>query len=145
MRARDRLTGDLFVAVPSPAPVVASSMDYRTTVAHLVSDVLRGAECDRYGVAASMSRYVGKDIAKATLDAYTAESRDAYNLPFYLAPALEAATGSYALTEWLAKVRGARILVGAEVLTAELGRLERERDLAGDRIKALREQMRGMR
>lgn len=138
---RDALTDDLF-AVPSAVEPTPASMDHRASVSHLVSQVIAEAGLDRYDLAARMSRLTGKEVSKAMLDGYTAESRDAFNLPFYLVPAFEAACESIALSDWLARQRGGRLLVGEDVLAAELGRLERRRDEAQQRIKAIKEHMR---
>lgn len=137
----DALTDDLF-AVPVPMAPVPASMDHRASVSHLVSQVIADAGIDRYELAARMSRLTGKEVSKAMLDGYTAESREAFNLPFYLAPAFETACETTVLTDWLARQRGGRLLVGQDVLSAELGRLERRRDEAQQRIKAIKEQLR---
>lgn len=113
-------------------------MDYRQTVSLTVAEMLREAGMDRFGVAAEMSRLTGKSVTKLMLDGYTAESRDTFNLPAYLQPALEVACRSTALTEWQARVRGGELLVGAATMDAEIGRLEHERDQAAERIKQLR-------
>lgn len=141
-RPVDRLTSDLFL-VPQPAAPVPGSMDYRPVVSALVSEMLRTCGKDRHQVAADVSRLTGKDVSKNMLDGYTAESREQFNLPLYLGPALEVACcGSTDLCAWFATVRGARLAIGADALHAELGRLERARDQAGERIRALKEQLR---
>ena len=141
MSHRDTSTGDLF-AVPQPAAPVPGALDYRATVAHLLADMLRTSGQDRYGIAAAASRLAGKDVSKYMLDAYTSESREEFNLPAWLVPSLEAACESHAISAWLAGVRGGRLLIGREALNAELGRLERQRDEAGQQIRALRDQLR---
>ena len=141
MSRRDTSTGDLF-AVPQPAAPVPGALDYRATVAHLLADMLRTSGQDRYGIAAAASRLAGKDVSKYMLDAYTSESREEFNLPAWLVPSLEAACESHAISAWLAGVRGGRLLIGREALNAELGRLERQRDEAGQQIRALRDQLR---
>lgn len=139
MRA-DPFTGDLF-AVPIPAEPLAASHDYRAQVAHLVGDLLRGCGADRYAVASEMSRLTGREVSKYMLDAYASEGRDAYNLPLWEVPALEAACRTHALGAWLAGVRGARLLVGRETLNAELGRLEHAREEAARKIREIKRLM----
>lgn len=138
---RDRLTRDLFEVPVEPA-AVPGSMDHRGAVAHLVSKLLKDAPGDRYAVAADVSRLTGKEVSKLMLDGYSSEARDTFNLPFYLVPALEVACDSHAVTAWLATIRGGRLLVGRETIEAELGRVERVRDEATARARALREQLR---
>lgn len=136
-RVHDAATLDLF-PVPHPAPETPGTMDYRVTVAHLVGDMLRGAQGDRFDVAAKMSRLTGKDVSKNMLDAYASDAREDHNLPFYLGPALEVVCESHVLGAWFSEVRGGRLLVGREALNAELGKLERARDEAAKQIKKLK-------
>lgn len=136
----DTLTRDLF-AVPEPAPELPGTHDFRTQVAHLVSEILKRADGDRYAVAAAMTRLTGKDVSKHMLDAYASELREDHNLPLYLVPALEAACESHLITHWLADVRGGQLLIGRDSLMAELGRLERTRDAASKNIKRLKAQL----
>lgn len=137
MRRRDRQTLDLF-EVPQPAQPLPSSMDYRREVAQLIACTLKRAEGDRYEIAAQMSRLSGHEVSKYMLDAWAAEGRDAYNMPFYQAAVLETACGTHELTNWLADKRGGRLLVGRDALNAELGKLERLRDDAGRKIRELK-------
>lgn len=138
---RDTQTPDLF-AVPQPAAPVPASMDYRATLAHLIADMLRESGHDRYALAAMTSRLVGKEVSKYMLDAYTAESREEFNLPAYLIPALETACESHAISNWLAGVRGARLMVGRDAVTAEIGRIERQRDELTEQIRAIKARLR---
>lgn len=138
--AQDTRARDLF-EVPEPAPELPGTHDFRTQVAHLVSEVMRRAESDRWGIAAAMTRLTGKDVSKHMLDAYASELREDHNLPLYLVPALEVACGSHLISRWLAEVRGAQLLIGREALMAELGRLERARDEATKNIKRLKAQL----
>ena len=141
VRRIDTLTGDLFALLPRAAEQVPGSQNYCAEVAHLVSEALASAGVDRIEVAARMTRLCGRDVSKDMLYGYTAESRDAYNLPFYLAPVLEAACETHILTHWLADKRGGQLLVGKAALDAEIGKLERARDEAGKRIRQLKHVM----
>lgn len=139
---RDRYTRDLF-EVPQPAAPVPASMDYRAQVSIIAADMMKKADCDRHDLAARCSRLTGTDISKHMLDAYASEARDTFNLPFWVAPVLEVACTSHDLSNWLAGVRGGRLLVGRDALMAELGKLERARDEAGRMIRDLKKQMGG--
>jgi hypothetical protein len=72
------------------------------------------------------------------LDGYTAESREEFNVPFWLVPILETVCSSTLLTQWLAGVRGGQLKVGAETIDAEIGRLAHERDQATERMRELK-------
>lgn len=113
-------------------------MDFRPQLSHLVAEMIANCGFDRYEIAARASRLAGKEISKAMLDGYTAESRETFNLPIWLVPALECACESTALTGWLAEIRGGRLLLGQAALDAEIGRIERMRDDASEHLKQLR-------
>lgn len=139
-RIQDTQTFDLF-EVPQPAAQLPASMDYGSFVAHMTSSVLRDADCDRHEVAARMSRLTGKEVSKYMIDAWSSESRDTYNIPFYLVPVLETACSSHQFTNWLAGIRGGRLLIGREALNAELGRLEHAKAQATQKIRDLKKMM----
>ncbi|MDP1696468.1 MAG: hypothetical protein Q8L45_01565 [Xanthomonadaceae bacterium] len=148
MRKRDTASGDLFDQIPRPAPAVPASMDYRARVSALVADMLAAAHTaglDRYAVAAQCSRLAGREVSKAMLDGYTAESRDTFNVPLWLAPVLETACQRNDLSEWLASVRGGRIVWGAETLDTEIGRIEGEREALANQLRELRDLRRRVR
>lgn len=150
-RRSDGLTGELFggIAIPKPAPAIPGSMDYRTQVAVLFSEMLREAErqdhdLDRPMIALQISRLTGKDVSKAMLDGYTAESRDSFNVPLWLAPAAETVCKSTVLSAWFASVRGARLVLGPAALDAEIGRIQSEVADSQERLKELRALRRGL-
>lgn len=140
----DIATGDLFYDIPRAAPALPASMDFRPQLSHLVAEMLAEAQArdprlDRYEIAARASRYAGKEISKAMLDGYTSESRDNFNLPLWIVPAIESACESILLTDWLARIRGGRVLLGPDALDAEIGRMERMKSDAADQLKQLRD------
>lgn len=136
-RRGDKLTGDLF-QIPSPADPVDSSMDYSREVAQLVGQQLKETTLDRYDIAAAMSRLTGREVSKFMLDAWASESREAHNLPFYMLPALEVALETHNFSHWQAEKRGCKLLIGREALDAELGRLQRIKDEAAEKMRAIK-------
>lgn len=138
-RPADTLTRDLF-EIPEPETLPAE-LDYRAVVSGLVSRMLKSADGDRFDVAARASRLTGTSVTKCMLDAYASEGRETFNLPFYLVPAVELACESLELSNWLAHVRGGRLLVGRDALAGELARLERQRADAQRKITTLRKVM----
>lgn len=141
MTRRDARTQDLF-AVPQPAAPVPASMDYRAVVAHLTTELLHASGLDRYEIAARASRLAGKDVSKYMLDAYTAESRDGFNLPAWLVPVIESVCNDHRITAWIAEVGGGRLYLGADALAAELGRIEGQRDAMALQARALKDTLR---
>lgn len=143
MKRRDSLTLDLF-EVPQPPAPLPGSMDYRPVISHLVGDLLKAADGDRFEIASRMSRLTGREVTKYMLDAYSSEAREEFNLPLWLVPALEVACANHDLTNWLAGVRGGRLHLGKDVLNAELGRLEKQREEITRFIKELKRRMGGL-
>lgn len=148
---RDALSGDLFASIPHAAPALPATMDFRGELSLIVSEMLAAARLrdpailDRYGIAAAMSRLTDHDVSKLMLDGYTSAAREAFNLPFWLVPALETACDSTRLTEWLAAKRGGRVLLGKDALDAEIGRIESEVEDGREKLKALRDLRRRVR
>lgn len=135
----DALTGELFSTIPTPLPLLPGSMDFRRSIAQLVSQSLKDAPGSRYIVAARMSELADVETSKALLDSYTAESRDECNLPLWKAPLIEAATGSRVLAEWHASVLGGRVLWGVEITDADIGRTERQITELQSQLKDLKQ------
>lgn len=140
MRRRDAITADLF-AVPVEAPRLPGAMDYGLAVRRLLANAVKASPLNVSEIAAQMSEFVGSPITAHQVHAWTAPSREAWRFPLEYLPAFEAAAETHLLTAWLAEVRGGRLSIGREALNAELGRLERQRDEAGRRIRALKTAM----
>lgn len=135
-RPRDPFTDDMFMVPQAPEPH-AASMNYCAEVATLTAHMFADSGTDRFKIAAEMSRLTGREVSKYMLDAWTAESRDAYNIPFYLVPAAEAACQSHAMSSWLADKRGARLSIGREALNAEYGKLKAMHDNVKKRMQVM--------
>jgi hypothetical protein len=112
--------------VPRAVELGPGTLDLDARVRAEVKRMIRDSGLLRDEIARRMSEASGRGIVKHHLDSWTAPSRPAWQFPFHLAPAFEAATGSRGLLELLAEVRGCRVLVGVESLNAEIGRLQRE-------------------
>ena len=135
-RHRDIYTDDMFMVPRAPEPNPAS-MNYSVEVSTLVANMFADSGLDSFQITAEMSRLTGKEVSKYMLDGWTAESRDAYNMPFYMVPAAEAACQSHVMSAWLADKRGARLSIGREALNAEYGKLKAISDDVKKRMHAL--------
>jgi hypothetical protein len=132
---KDTMTQELFPTASALTP----SMDYRDVVSGLVSQALASFEGDRYLASAEISRLVAtRSVSKCMLDGYTSPSRDEFNVPFYLIPAIEAATHTRLLSAWLVRCGGGQAVFGQDVTDVEIGRVERQRDELNRRIAALK-------
>lgn len=137
---RDVFTDDMFM-VPQQPVLAPATMGYGAEVAGLVGNMFADAGLDRYKIANQMTVLTGREVSKHMLDAWTSESRDAYNIPFYLAPAAEAACNSHALSTWLAERRGARLAIGRDALNAEYGKLKALSDDVKKRMSQIQKMM----
>lgn len=137
---RDTLTTDMFAAyeVPTPRAALPGALAFGAIIRGLVADAIKASPLSRSEIAARMSELTGQDITIHMLNAWTAESRSEWRFPLEYLPAFEEATATHAITAWLADVRGGQLLVGREALNAEIGRLERMRDAAAQRLRALK-------
>lgn len=124
-KARDTITADLFEVPVAPAPI-GGSLAYAEELCAVLAEAITRSGLTRYSIAARMSELTYRDITKAQLDAWTAESKDGWRFPFEYAAAFEVACGCICLQELLARKRGTRILVGEEALLAEMGRLDQQ-------------------
>lgn len=136
-RVRDIATGDLFEVPIAPAPV-EGSMQCADELCVVLNDAITASAKKRYEIAAVMSELLGRDITKAQIDAWTANSKTDWRFPFEYAAAFEVACDCISLQELLARKRGTRILVGEEALLAEMGRIDREELSLKKRKAALR-------
>lgn len=140
-------SADLF-EIPQRAVSAPGTMDFRPVVSELIATMLAEASrvgMDRHEVAAQASRLSGKDVTKNMLDGYTAPAREEFNCPLWLAPVLETVCASTDLGNWHASVHGGRMLVGAEALDAEIGRVMRESEQNAERLRRLKELRRSVR
>ncbi len=138
MKRADTLTGDLFV-VPQPVTPYPGALSCRSQIANLMSDALKGL--DRFEVAMQMGKLLGRDFSKNILDAYTAESREDHIPPIDTAIAFDMATGGMNLLNFYAQMLGARIVVGKENLSWQLGKLEGMREDIAKQIKQVKSLM----
>ncbi len=139
---KDDRTLDIF-EVPQPVLAVPGNGNYAVQVSELVGEILKGTELDRYEIAARMSRLSGDDVSKNMLDAWASPARADHNLPLYRSALLEEVCASHVLTNWQVNLRGGRVAYGREALDAELGRLERLRDDASRKVRAIKQMMGG--
>lgn len=137
---RDLLTRDLF-EVPAPPAPLPGALSIGPALRHLLADLLKSCPRQRFEIAAHMSELTGQDISKHQLDSWTADSREGWRFPLEYLPAFEVAVQTHQITSWLAALRGCKVLVGKEVLDAEIGKLERFKEEAARKIRHLKQAM----
>lgn len=94
-------------------------IDRRVTGA--IAQILKDDDRSRFTLAGEISRVLDDDVSKAVLDKYASESADAHNMSVGRFLALIMVSGRYDILDALMSEIGASLLIGQEVLTAELG------------------------
>ena len=143
-RARDSLTSDLF-DIPRAAPATPGSVNHSREIAATMSQALKDCPHDRIEIAARMTRLMGREISVSMLNAYTAESHTDHNISLERAIAFDIATERRALLKFYAAKLGCGVLVGDEIMHAEIGRIQEMRDKLSVQERAIREYLRGKR
>lgn len=131
--------------VPKKPAENPGALNFAVELRGVLSEALKAAPKSRYEVAARMSELLGIEVTKYQLDSWTAESRSDWRFPFEYSAALEAACETTCLQELLAGKRGSRVMVGEDVLKAELGRLELEEAEIRERKRLLKKHLEGKR
>ncbi len=148
-RSRDERTIDFFETPPAPVPT-GGSLDYEaelcSTLTDMITDAMkRGVIRSRYDLAARMSELTGKEITKAMIDSWTAESKEKHRFPFEFAAAMETACDSTRLRELLGRKMGSRILVAEDSMLAKLGLIHKKRAELAEEERAIKSQLKGAR
>ena len=99
-----------------------------------VQGVLRAALCgalkrcplSRWEVAGKMSHFLGLEITKYMIDAWTAESKEGHRFPAEYLPAFCAATGDSGPLEVLGTAAGMFVLPGPDALRAEIRKIDEQ-------------------
>jgi hypothetical protein len=122
---------DFFAQPVFPVRDGAKQVDldrYRAKIKRAMARAIRECDYDRPTIAARMAQYLGlPNISKATLDAYTAESRNGHDVTLIRFTAFVHATGALWLWDEVASVQGVTVLIGDEARLAEISRLRQER------------------
>lgn len=106
-------------------------------VSSAVSRVLKEDERSRPMLAAALSEILDEDIDKTTIDGWASESRDRFNISFYRLLALIAVTDRVDVLDALLREIGVAALFGDEIVTAQLGHIDRQIAQLRDRRKQI--------
>lgn len=118
MTRRDPHTLDLFDHMPALPPVVArfeerviGAANLRDRIAQAVSATLRDmVAADREQIAQRMSDWLGEDVPKSTLDAYSSQARSDNTITYLRLLALVHATGDRRLLQLGADLFGLAVV-----------------------------------
>ena len=112
--------------VPTPAREGSALAGLDRMVAATVATMLKEDTRSRYEIAGRVSELLDDDVSKPMLDAYASEARENWSISAARLLALTSVTERYDLLDRLTRQIGAALLVGPEILTAELGHIDRQ-------------------
>lgn len=109
-------------------------------VSSAVSRIIREDERSRPMLAAALSEILDEPVDKMTLDGWASEARDRFNIPFYRLLALIAVTDRADVLDALLRKVGVAVLVGEEIITAQLGHIDRQMAQLKERRRKIEQQ-----
>jgi hypothetical protein len=111
---------------PVAASGAAALAGLEQRICSTVGTILNSDSRPREIIAAEMSILLAEEISPRMLDAYASPARADHKVPMSRFLALVAVTKRHDLLDPLMREIGAAVLVGAEVMTARLGQIDRE-------------------
>ena len=113
-------------STPIVATGAAALAGLEQRICRTVGTILNSETRPREILAAEMSLLLEEEISRAMLDAYSSPARAEHKVPMSRFFALVAVTKRHDLLDPLLREIGAALLIGAEVMTARLGQIDRE-------------------
>jgi hypothetical protein len=142
MTRRDPAQADFFAepVFPVRSPVERIDIDrFRSRLKREMARAIRECPHDRPAIAARMATYLGvPSVSKASLDAYTAESKEGHDVSLVRFKAFVRATGAIWLWDLVVSDDGLLLLQGDEARLAEIARLQQEQRAIAAEIKQLK-------
>ena len=129
---------DLFAWLGAADPPPDGSLNIGLAIRQAISEAIRQSGIERIDLCAQLYKLTGVEVSKATLDAWSAESRDKssdhidlngnkrWGIPAEMIPAFCAVTGSFAPLALIAEACQHKALKGKDVVRARLGRIDEE-------------------
>ncbi|PKP93167.1 MAG: hypothetical protein CVT77_06450 [Alphaproteobacteria bacterium HGW-Alphaproteobacteria-16] len=111
---------------PAPARAQGSLAGLGREIAATVAVMLKEDGRSRFELAGKVSELLDDDVTKGMLDAYASEARENHAISAERLLALVAVTDRHDLLDRLMRRIGATVLVGEQILTAELGHIDRQ-------------------
>ena len=110
-------------------------MDIDIKSREIISKTIKKCPYSRYHIAKKMSELTGHEITKASLDSWTAKSKNKHRFPAIYVSALCIATNDSKPLEFLAKKAGLVILLKKDALRADVQKLKEQRSKINKEIK----------
>lgn len=118
---------------------IPGRLNISATLRELVSHGLKHPHLNRYGVAAEMSKLLGKEITKSMLDRWSAESKENHRFPLDYLNAFIEVTGDKTILRLICEKAGGYFIEGEDALLTELGRIEKQKEEIAKKEKLIRQ------
>lgn len=127
-KRRSSLDGQLGFTFEPPLPARgdADLAGLDRVMAAAVARILKEDDRSRDEVAGKMTALLAESVTRWMLDAYASEARDTHNISAGRFFALIAATDRFDVLDAVLRRIGAAVIVGEEIITAELGHIDRQ-------------------
>ena len=122
---------------PLPVADDAALAGFDRYIAAAVGRVLKDEQRSRPEIALAMSALLDEEVSRWMLDAYAAPARDNHNISADRFLALIAVTQRFDILDSALRRIGAALLVGEEIITAELGNIDRQMAALKQRRKSI--------
>lgn len=133
---------DMFMTPVFPVREISHQIDlgrFRATLKRAMAQAIRECPFDRPTIAARMAAYLGiASVSKASLDAYTAESKEGHDISLVRFKAFVRATSAVWLWDLIVSEDGLIMLQGDEARLAEIARLQQEQRDIVQQLRTLR-------
>lgn len=152
-RKKDSNQLDIFTFLKPEEPSAPGSLNIGIRLRHAISEGIRKSGMDRIDICTAMYKLTGVETSKATLDSWSAESRDKssenidYNgnkrwgIPAEMVPAFCSVTGFWEPLFIQAEAGNFKALKGKDVVRARLGLLREERKKMDLEMKQLEQKL----
>jgi hypothetical protein len=124
---------------PKPVAEDAALAGFDRYIAAAVARALKEDTRSRLEIAAAMTALLDDNVTKFMLDAYASGARDHHNISADRFLGLVAVTQRFDLLDAALRRIGAALLVGEEIITAELGNIDRQIAALKTRRKSIEE------
>jgi hypothetical protein len=131
-------------AAMSGASDLPGRLNTDQTIRELISQALKKSPLNRYEVAAEMSRLLGREITKAMIDSWSAESKGRNRLPVAYLSAFTTATGDRELLRHVCDMSGGVYIENEDALRLELGRVEEEKKKLREKERFIKDYLKTM-
>lgn len=122
---------------------LSGSLDISTKLRAALSSAIKRSPLSRHLIAGKMSDLMDRDITKAMLDSWTADSKDAWKFPAEYIPAFCLATEDTSLLELICSECKCLLVKTEDQLRLELGNIVEQEIALRERKKHLQSKLKG--